>query len=71
MRENGETPLPKPTFLDGDDIHLPSREAGRAIPCRVMRPSNGDVKGVFMHIHGGGWVLMVRFYEIGEDFEAN
>ncbi|KAI9661777.1 MAG: hypothetical protein M1821_009016 [Bathelium mastoideum] len=62
MRENGETPLPRPTMLDGDDIHLPSREPGRPIACRVMRPSKGEVKGVFMHIHGGGWVLMSERY---------
>ena len=37
---------------------LPSREAGREIPCRMFKPAQGkDVKGVVMHIHGGGWVL--------------
>ncbi|KAI9714891.1 MAG: hypothetical protein M1820_000180 [Bogoriella megaspora] len=60
MREDGETPLPKPTILDGEDIFVPSRESGRPIPCRVMKPKSGDVKGVFLHIHGGGWVLMLR-----------
>ena len=69
MRENGETPLPKPVHLDrAKDIHIPSREKGREIPCRVMTPEgsnsaspHGDKspapRGVFYHIHGGGWVL--------------
>ena len=58
MRANGETPLPKPVILDiGSNIKLPSREKGRNIPCRVIGPENGASRGVFYHIHGGGWVL--------------
>jgi acetyl esterase/lipase len=58
MRAAGETPLPAATYLDSaEDFDIPSRESGRGIPCRVLRPQKGDVKGVFMHIHGGGWVL--------------
>ena len=54
-----QTSFPKPTVLDqGKNIAIPSREAGRDIPCRLMLPSNGQpVKGVFMHVHGGGWVF--------------
>ena len=60
MRENGETALPKPIRLEeAKDFHIPSRQKGRDIPCRVMTPGHGgEVQGVFMHIHGGGWVLM-------------
>ncbi|KAI1611075.1 Alpha/Beta hydrolase protein [Exophiala viscosa] len=62
MRLNGETPTPKPTILpQGRDILIPSREAGRKIPCRLFYPSHSSrdgVKGVFLHFHGGGWVLM-------------
>lgn len=59
MRKNGETPLPKPVTLDsGKDIKLPSREKGREIPCRVFTPEDGSKpKGVYYHIHGGGWCL--------------
>ncbi len=58
MRNNGETPLPMPVKLDGENVQLPSRDAGRSIPCRIIKPDNGaEVKGVYMHIHGGGWVL--------------
>ncbi|KIX10178.1 uncharacterized protein Z518_01259 [Rhinocladiella mackenziei CBS 650.93] len=59
MRAAGETPLPKAVYLDSaEDITIPSRDAGRTIPCRILRPQNGKpVKAVFLHIHGGGWVL--------------
>lgn len=58
MREAGETPLPAPVVLeDGKNIALPSRDSDRTIPCRVFQPSSGKPKGVFYHIHGGGWVL--------------
>lgn len=58
MRWNGETPLPKPVVLEsGVNFTIPSREKGRDIPCRMFKPENGEVKGIYMHIHGGGWVL--------------
>ncbi|KAK2879990.1 hypothetical protein FQN49_000683 [Arthroderma sp. PD_2] len=59
MRETGETPLPVPVYLpDAQDATLPSREAGREIPLRVIRPDNGlPSKGVFLHFHGGGFIL--------------
>ncbi|KAL0262322.1 hypothetical protein SLS55_003767 [Diplodia seriata] len=58
MRWNGETALPKPLVLEsGVDFQMPSRDAGRDIPCRMFKPASGDVRGVFMHIHGGGFVL--------------
>ncbi len=37
---------------------MPSRDPERSIPCRILRPTNDKpVKAVFLHIHGGGWVL--------------
>jgi acetyl esterase/lipase len=60
MRAAGETPLPKARHLESaEDFSIPSRDAaGRSIPCRVLRPQNGQAaQAVFMHIHGGGWVL--------------
>ncbi|MCJ1306882.1 hypothetical protein MMC25_000526 [Agyrium rufum] len=58
MRSNGETSFPKPIALEqGKSIQLPSREPGREIPCRQMLPDDGHVTGVYLHIHGGGWVL--------------
>lgn len=60
LRWEGKTPLPKPVVLEeGVNGSLPSREKGRDIAWRVFRPGGGkeDGKGVFLHIHGGGWVL--------------
>lgn len=59
MRAAGETPLPKAIYLPtSEQGSIPSREAGRTIPTRVIRPKNGKpVHAVFLHIHGGGWVL--------------
>ncbi|EMC97069.1 hypothetical protein BAUCODRAFT_147239 [Baudoinia panamericana UAMH 10762] len=73
MRWNGETPLPKPVVLEsGKNIKLPSRESGREIPCRVFQPKDGKPKGVFYHIHGGGWVLQSEHHQdIMLDYLAN
>lgn len=59
MRMNGETPLPAATFLESaEDFEVPSRDASRNIPCRILKPINGKpITGVYMHLHGGGWVL--------------
>lgn len=38
----------------------------RGVPVRVFRPKDGrEVKGVFCHIHGGGWVLQSEKYQVG------
>ncbi|CAK1365512.1 unnamed protein product [Cercospora beticola] len=65
MRWNGETPMPRPTVLpEGENIELPSRDAGRNISCRVFRPAEGKKpNGVFYHIHGGGWVLQSEQFQ--------
>lgn len=65
MRWNGETPLPRPQVLEhGQDTHLPSRDSGRQIPVRVFKPRDGKkARGVFYHIHGGGWVLQSEHYQ--------
>jgi acetyl esterase/lipase len=65
MRWAGETVLPPPVVLpQGINLTIPSREAGRDIPCRVIYPTNRTTeadrkkcKGSIMHFHGGGWVL--------------
>jgi acetyl esterase/lipase len=62
MRRAGETTLPKPTILpQGKSIKIPSTEKNRSISCRIMYPEEdgtaNNIRGVFMHIHGGGWVL--------------
>ncbi|KAL2426635.1 hypothetical protein ABEF95_011058 [Exophiala dermatitidis] len=59
MRAAGETRLPKAVYLDSaESFIIPSRDADRTIPCRILKPQNGkSAKAIFMHIHGGGWVL--------------
>ena len=67
MRRKGETAFPAPPVLpDGHDITIPSRDKTLQIPCRLFYPSTNKktaenptpkTKGVFAHIHGGGWVL--------------
>lgn len=64
MRWNGETPFPKPAVVEsGKNITLRSRESGRDIPCRVFAPESAAPKAVFLHIHGGGWVLQSEHYQ--------
>ncbi|KAI5460571.1 alpha/beta hydrolase fold-3 domain-containing protein [Mariannaea sp. PMI_226] len=67
MRETGETPLPVPVYLPGaKDATVPSRDPGRIIPVRVYTPDNGlPSKGIFLHIHGGGFVLSTHQHQDG------
>ncbi|CAF9912239.1 MAG: hypothetical protein GOMPHAMPRED_007606 [Gomphillus americanus] len=61
MRRNGEGVWPKPIILDGTPAQVPSRDSGRTIPIRIMRPdAEVKIKSVIMYIHGGGWVLMAE-----------
>jgi acetyl esterase/lipase len=58
MIHAGETSIPKPVFLEAaGTFQIPSRDAGRTIPCRVLKPSARIIKGVYMHLHLGGWML--------------
>jgi acetyl esterase/lipase len=59
QRREGRSALPAPTLLPSAKSEaIPSRDAARTIPCRSFRPQNGSKpRGVFYHIHGGGWVL--------------
>ncbi|CAH0019032.1 unnamed protein product [Clonostachys rhizophaga] len=59
MRLAGETARPPPTLVESATVSsIPSREPGRSIPIRILTPQNGKpIRGVYMHIHGGGWSL--------------
>lgn len=63
MRARGETPLPPAVLLDSAETYsIPSRDQGRDIPCRILKPTNGtQIRAVYMHIHGGGWVLQTEY----------
>jgi dipeptidyl aminopeptidase/acylaminoacyl peptidase len=70
MRETGETPLPLPVYLsEAKDSAVSSRDAGRSIPIRVYTPDNGQPsKGIFLHIHGGGFVLATHRQYVRQAF---
>jgi acetyl esterase len=53
-RDSGEGPFPAPVTLEeGEDRMIPGRAGG--VPLRVFTPP--VVRGVYLHIHGGGWTL--------------
>jgi acetyl esterase len=53
-RERGEGPFPAPVLLDeGKDRTIEGRDG--QIPLRVFTPP--VMRGVYLHIHGGGWTL--------------
>ncbi|KAF2404796.1 esterase/lipase/thioesterase [Trichodelitschia bisporula] len=63
MRWNNETALPRPPVLEsGINATIPSRDKGRDIPIRRFKPE-GEIRGTFMHIHGGGWVLQSEAHQ--------
>lgn len=54
-RREGRSVFPAPEFLDrARDIGVTTR--GGEIRVRVI-PPKGDATGVYLHVHGGGWVL--------------
>ncbi|KAL2823314.1 Alpha/Beta hydrolase protein [Aspergillus cavernicola] len=59
MHASGQLALPAPVHLpNAIDATLPSRDSSREIPIRIYNPDNGQSsKGVFLHFHGGGFVL--------------
>ncbi|EXA29759.1 hypothetical protein FOVG_18807 [Fusarium oxysporum f. sp. pisi HDV247] len=65
LRAAGKTALPGPTLLpSATAFEIPSRDSGRCISCRILRPQNSKpLTAVFMHIHGGGWVLQDETYQ--------
>jgi acetyl esterase/lipase len=54
-RREGRSIWPKPEFLPhARDLTIPAR--GGDLRIRVI-PPEGEAAGVYLHIHGGGWVL--------------
>ena len=59
-RERGDGPLPVPVRLDDAvDRTIPGRAGD--IPVRMFTPE--VVRGVFLHLHGGGWTLGSAAYQ--------
>jgi acetyl esterase/lipase len=59
MIRAGQTSIPQPILLDSaENFSIPSRDTGRTIPCRILKPEPGiTLKGLMMHMHMGGWGL--------------
>jgi acetyl esterase/lipase len=54
-RREGKGVFPLEAFdPDAETIEIDGR--GGKIPLRIIRPAAGKERGVFLHIHGGGWV---------------
>jgi acetyl esterase/lipase len=54
-RRRGDGPFPAPVMSQRASIRTIRGTAGNDIPLRIVPP--GSPRGVYFHIHGGGWVL--------------
>ena len=55
-RRRGEGAFPAPVMSDrARTITIPGKD-GYHIPLRIIAPA-GQPRGVYLHLHGGGWVL--------------
>ena len=54
-RAAGRGDVPAPVMSPRAHTRTIEGREGRAIPLRVLAPDNP--RGVYLHIHGGGWVL--------------
>lgn len=54
-RRRGDGPFPAPVMSDRARTRIISGKDGNEIPLRIIAPDNP--RGVYLHIHGGGWVL--------------
>lgn len=55
-RRRGEGPFPAPVLSPRARVITITGKDGNTIPLRVVTPSS-PARGVYLHIHGGGWVL--------------
>ena len=56
MRRRGEGPFPAPVMSPRARTITIAGKDGNEIPLRVVAP-NAPPRGVYLHLHGGGWVL--------------
>ena len=56
-RRKGRAPFPAPVFSARARTVTIKGRGGNDIPLRVIAPASGAARGVYLHIHGGGWVL--------------
>jgi len=56
-RRAGRGPFPPPVFSERAQVRTIAGRDGNEIPLRVIAPRGGGTRGIYLHIHGGGWVL--------------
>ncbi|MCP5059823.1 MAG: alpha/beta hydrolase [bacterium] len=54
-RASGKSPIGELVKLEHAEVRSIAGPAGE-IPLRILRPA-GEVRGVYLHLHGGGWTL--------------
>jgi acetyl esterase/lipase len=54
-RRRGDGPFPAPVISPRARMIEVTGKEGKTVPLRVIKPANP--RGVYLHIHGGGWVL--------------
>jgi acetyl esterase/lipase len=54
-RRRGDGPFPPPVMSNRARTRMISGKDGNEIPLRIIAPAHP--RGVYLHIHGGGWVL--------------
>jgi acetyl esterase/lipase len=57
LREAREGLSERPAASGPAPVELVAEAAGRSVPVRVLEPSNGAPRGVFLEIHGGGFYM--------------
>jgi acetyl esterase/lipase len=55
-RRRGEGPFPAPVMSPRARTITITGKDGNTIPLRIIEPQ-GKARGVYLHLHGGGWVL--------------
>jgi len=56
-RRKGRAPFPAPVFSPRARTVTIKGRGGQDIALRIIAPAAGPSRGVYLHIHGGGWVL--------------
>lgn len=56
-REGRGELFPAPTYLDRCTTEVLPVGPPEGVPVRICLPQGGDPAGVYMYLHGGGWVL--------------
>lgn len=56
-REDGQSIFPPPRPDPDAEQHKVRPPGGHEVPIRIIRPKGRAARGVFLHMHGGGWLF--------------